>query len=127
MKNVEDLLQRMALNAPSEEFQTRMDSVFQEAAARAPSWRNRPVPLWKCALVCGLCVALAFVLGLAIALPHVLFAPRNTVVYMIQHQSPEERNAFDIIQKETVQPPASNEWTVWQGEILPVRANDASS
>ena len=127
MKNVEDLLEEMALKSASDEFQTRMNSVFQEAAARPPSWRNRPVPLWKCALACGLCALIAFVSGLGTVLPHVLSSHRDTIVYLIPHQGPAERNAFDVIQNETAKPLESKPWTVWRGEVRLDPASDTSS
>ena len=127
MKSVEDLLQRMALKAPSEEFQTRIDSVFREAAARPPSWRNRPVPLWKCVVACGLCALIAFASALATVLPYALSSHRDTIVYLIPHQGPAERNAFDVIQNETVRPLESKPWTVWRGEVRFDEASDTPS
>ena len=127
MKNVEDTLREMSLKTPSREFEASMERAFRDAAARPASWRDHPVRLWNCVLACGLCALIAFALGLATVLPYALSSHRESIVYLIPHQGPAERNVFDVAPNEPLKPRESKPWTVWRGEARAEPATDSAS
>lgn len=88
----EKRLQGVALRAPSQALDARMERLFAAPAVYRPRLLARPVLAWQCALICILCTTAAFLAGSLTRGKETGASVSPEVRYVIQI----EQQAFDV-------------------------------
>jgi hypothetical protein len=108
MNDPERQLNEMKPAAPSEEFERRMATLFEEVTPRPAIWR-RGVAVWQAVAACLLCGFSGFAASNFLNEQSPLPEPEiRTEYYMIPAQGPVVRSAFDVTEPPQYQEASSS-------------------